>query len=175
MANGVILDTNCFSRVFNQKDMNHPQFASFLEWLCDGPGFLVYGGSRYFSELKKAEKYLRVFSILHRYNKARVYNKEQIDNEADRVSRMIEHQDFDDPHLAAIVIVSRSEVICTTDARCFPFLKRKDIYDGKAKCPKFYTGERCNNLLSSRYVGDRCSIKKEESIKLHEGIKSSVS
>lgn len=153
MGNGVLLDTNCFAHVFNRNDKKHDEFEDFLNWLCCGPGYLVYGGSKYINELKNAERYRKVFSILNSYNKAIVFNTVTVDNEQERIIHLVNDPDFDDPHLPAILIVAKCNVVCSVDSRCFPFLSRKDVYAGKVKCPKFYTGKRCSRLLSSHYVG----------------------
>lgn len=174
MANGVILDTNCFAHVFNHMDARHSEFSGFLDWLCFGPGFLVFGGSKYLAELKKSGRYLKVFSILAQYNKARVYDAVLVNTEMERIAQLVGDASFDDPHLAAIVIVSKSEVICTGDARCIPFLKRKDIYEGRSRCPRFYTGDRCMNLLSIRFVGRQCNVRKTESKHIVEKIARAI-
>lgn len=174
MGNGVILDTNCFAHVFNQTDARHCEFSLFLEWLCSGSGYLVYGGSKYREELVKAGRYLKVFRLLHQYNKARMYDTDLIDSEMERIIHSFADPKFNDPHLAAIVIVTQSGVICTGDARCIPFLKRRDVYGKRAKCPKFYTGDRCAHLLSSQYVGAGCGISKVESQTILNAIEAAV-
>lgn len=170
MGNGVLLDTNCFSHVFNCNDKRFGEFKAVLQWLCYGPGYLVYGGSKYLDELKKAERYLKVFSLLHVYNKVHVYDSASIDSEQERITRLVDDERFDDPHLPAIVIVSKCQVICTGDDRCIPFLKRKDIYDGRVACPKFYTGENCSHLLKPKYVGTNLRLNKNKANELIKGI-----
>lgn len=162
MGNGVILDTNCFSHVFNAHDIRHPEFEYFLNWLCRGPGYLVYGGSKYLKELEDAKKYLRFFTLLQQYNKARVYDKSQIDLEMDRIKELIKDADFDDPHLAAIVIITKARVICTGDERCIRHLKQKHIYNGKVEVPRFYINPRCSSLLTERYVGHGLKLNKRK-------------
>ena len=166
MGNGVLLDTNCFSHVFNRNDKQHAEFADFLKWLCYGPGYLVYGGTKYLSELKKTEKYLKVFTLLQLFNKAQLYDSSAIDLEQERIVELVNDPDFDDPHLPAIIIVSKCRVICSIDERSFPFIKRKDIYNGKAKCPKFYTGSKCSNLLKPVFVGLPRIINKSHGVAL---------
>lgn len=170
MGNGVILDTNCFSHVFKRSDKKHSEFAAFLEWLCNGPGYLVYGGTKYKEELSKANQYLKIFQLLHDCNKADVYEDSLIDNEMGRIVRLVNDKRFDDPHLAAIVVVTKSRVICTEDSRSFSYLKRKDIYDGMVECPKFYTGCNCSHLLTRSYVGGSRKAKKDSSKKLIQRI-----
>ena len=170
MGNGVILDTNCFSHVFNRSDKRHAAFVDFLDWLCSGSGHLVYGGKKYLDELKKTKRYLKIFRLLSQWNKAELYDMVSIDSEMDRIIHLVNDSRFDDPHLAAIVIVSKCRVICTSDSRSFIFLKRKDIYDGKVPCPKFYTGDKCSNLLTVNYVGKRFGINKKHSQTLLERI-----
>lgn len=170
MGNGVILDTNCFSHVFNRNDKRNSEFEPFLKWLCYGPGYLVYGGSKYLEELKKATRYTRLFQLLHNYNKADLYCSHSVDEEMERIIRFVDNPAFDDPHLAAIVVVSKCRVICTGDVRCVPFLKRKAIYAGKALCPKFYTSFKCADLLKPQYVGKGRQLTKEERNDLVESI-----
>lgn len=163
MGNGVILDTNCFSHVFNLRDEKHDDFSDFLNWLCFGTGYLVYGGSKYINELAKSKRYLKIFRILHQFNKAFVYNRSLVDEAMKHISDLVKNQDFDDPHLAAIVVVTKSRVICSVDERSFPYLKRKDIYPADIECPKIYTGNRCASLLSKKYVGGLSRLNKPTS------------
>lgn len=175
MGNGVLLDTNCFAHVFNRNDKEHKEFEDFLRWLCCGPGYLVYGGSKYLKELNNTEKYRKVFTILHNYNKAIAYNARDIDQEQDRIVHIVDDPHFDDPHLPAILIIAKCNVVCTGDSRSFPFLSRRDIYDGRIKCPKFYTGKRCVGLLTTRYVGKNpCVIRKAQSEVLVKRIEEAV-
>ena len=174
MANGAILDTNCFSHVFNRADVRHNDFSPFLEWLISGSGYLVYGGTKYKDELQKATKYLKLFSILNQYNKAIPYNSKLIDQEMERIVKQVNNTTFDDPHLAAIVVITKSRVICSGDSRSFSFLKRKDIYNGQVDCPKFYTGIKCSHLLKPRYVGKKNQLNNKVSNNLYNTINKIV-
>lgn len=168
MANGVILDTNCFSHVFNKKDARWEEFSDFFDWLIYRNGYLVYGGSHYMEELGKT-RFLRIFNLLRLSNKVRLCDSLSIDREEARIKSLVPDEDFDDPHLPAIVIVSRCEVICTLDSRSFRYLKRRDIYPTDIKRPRFYTGKRCNGLLKPQIVGVGPRIKRDtaESIVSH--------
>lgn len=159
MANGVILDTNCFSHVFNRKDSRWDEFSDFFNWLLYRDGYLVYGGSHYLNELKKT-RYLKIFSLLKTSNKVMRIDSNSIDVEEERIKRIVPDDDFDDPHLPAIVIASNCEVICTLDSRSFRYLKMNEIYPSRVKKPKFYTGKRCNGLLRPHIVGVGPRIKR---------------
>ena len=98
---------------------------------------------------------------MNQYNKAVAYDTVSIDKEMARIIKMVDNPKFDDPHLAAIVIITRSFIICTGDSRSFPFLSRKDIYEGKVKCPKFYTGTKCSSLLKTKYTGKQRKLNKK--------------
>ena len=174
MGNGVILDTNCFSHVFNRNDKRHPDFSDFMDWLCSGPGYLVYGGSKYLEELSSAKHYLKIFQLLNQYNKAVAYDNISIDKEMDRIIKMVDNPKFDDPHLAAIVIITKSLVICTGDTRSIPFLSRKDIYNGKVKCPKFYTGASCSSLLKTSYIGKQRKLNKKSVLKVMDVVNGTI-
>lgn len=175
MGNGVLLDTNCFSHVFNRNDKSHEEFSDFLDWLCYGQGYLVYGGTKYINELKKTENYLRIFRLLNDCNKTIAYDTTSIDLEQERITRLVNDPKFDDPHLPAIIVISKCRVICSVDERSFPYLKRKDIYEGKAKRPKFYTGKHNAQLLSPTYVGKPHTLKKVDSKLLLERIEVAIS
>jgi hypothetical protein len=42
----IVIDANVWSPVFNENDANHREYAPVKTWVSDGPGFVVYGGSR---------------------------------------------------------------------------------------------------------------------------------
>ena len=81
----VIIDTNVFGDVFEKESKNHDDFEPICRWISEGFGRIVYGGSKYKSELNQATKYLKLFK---HYNDARRIIKLS-DEKVDEIEKMI--------------------------------------------------------------------------------------
>ena len=151
----IILDTNCFSRVFCRKDKEHREFKPVLDWIIYGSGFLVYGGSKYKKELETSGRFKKFFRLLKDYKKAIHFPDLEIDCYQKSYEAKIIDKDFDDPHLPAIVIVSKCRLICTRDLRSQPFVTSSDNYPKKFHTPQYYTGLKDVNLLCDANIDKR--------------------
>lgn len=166
----IIIDTNCLASVFDRKAEKHNQFAPVLEWIISGKGKLIYGGSKYLEELKKSRKYLRIINLLKSKGKAVLINKVLVDAEQKRIEKEITDDDFDDPHLPAIVIVSKCKIICSVDSRSIKFVTQSRLYPKGIDVPKYYTNIRNKDLLCDRNIHDcykpltKCTKKDKEQI-----------
>lgn len=158
----IILDTNCFSHVFCPKDARHEEFRPVLEWVIKGKGFFVYGGKKYLDELKRAKSFLLIFRLLRDIGKAVEINQEKIDNYQKTVEQKEQDPDFDDPHLPAIVAVSRCRLICSTDDRSIRFVTRKEFYPKGFAVPKYYKGIANINLLKDANIPKELHHKKKK-------------
>src|ERR1700733_741215 len=107
----IVIDINTLAGVFDKKSVNHAEFKDVFEWIFNGKGKIVYGGTKYISELSHT-KYLPLFTEYNRMNKA-VLVKANIDAETVVVSKMIQHPDFDDQHLVALLRVSKCKLVCS--------------------------------------------------------------
>lgn len=152
----IVIDTNTLSCVFNQESEAHPEFAPVREWIVEGKGKLVYGGTKCKLELKKAGRYLRLVNELKRKRKAIEVNSQAVDTRQQEIERLLEHRDFNDSHVIAIVIVSRCRLICSCDRRAHPFFKMSILYPKHFKRPKIYTGINCKDLLCDQYIVGEC-------------------
>lgn len=152
----IIVDTNTFGPVFDSNNEKHAEFKPVLDWVLHGKGKFVIGGSKYMAELKKAKKFLKVFGVLNVYkNKVIRLDTAEVDKEQKRIEAMISDTDFDDPHLPAMVIVSKCRLICSDDSRSIRFVTNPDLYPDNVKTPKYYTGSRNCDLLSDKYIDKR--------------------
>ena len=151
----IIVDTNCFARVFCRTNKEHSEFAPVLDWIISGSGFLVYGGSKYKDELKKAKKYLSIFVLLKKARKAVVFEDKKIDELQFMYEKMITNPDFDDPHLPAIVRVSKCRLICSKDSRSIPFITSPELYPKRFHLPKYYSGLKDKYLLVDTNIDPR--------------------
>jgi hypothetical protein len=152
----IVIDTNVLANVFNKNAENHNEFKPVLEWILFGKGKIVYGGSKYKRELLMARKYFRLFVELKRKSKIIELDCQSVDNKQNEVSNMLVHRDFDDPHLVAILIISRCRLICSEDSRAFPFLKDGAYYPKHMVRPKIYCRESNKDLLCDNNIAEIC-------------------
>ncbi len=152
----IIIDTNCLSRVFNRKNKEFPEFEPVFNWIIDGNGFIVYGGSKYMDELKKSNKYLSLFANLNTLKKTFMCKEtESIDRLTEYYKEKFGDEDFDDPHLPAIVLVTKCHLICSKDIRSFKYIKCSKMYSKRFKIPQIYYCKNNANLLNDSNIDNR--------------------
>lgn len=150
----LIVDANILASFFDPDSTGHSEYRPARDWVIEGKGKLVVGGSKYGSEIPF--KYLKLFGALEKVNKVVVLEKDDVDEVEARVRALEPSKDFDDPHLIAIVIVSGCRIICTNDKRAIPFLKRTELYLGLTQRPQLYTSKRNDRLLVDQRIVGRC-------------------
>lgn len=150
----VIVDTNCFANVFSRKSERHAEFEPVLDWIVNGKGKLIAGGTKYKNELKKAPKYLKIFTLLRDAGKVHFGNDQEIDDYQKKVEELKEDDDFDDEHLPAIVSVTKCKIICSEDTRSIPHVTDRKYYPTGVSTPVYYTSSRNKDLLCDKYVDD---------------------
>lgn len=158
----IIVDTNCFARVFNRECKEHEEFAPVLNWIVNGNGFLVYGGSKYLEELKKSCVYMKIFRLLRDLNKAFEFDRQLIDKLTLEYQKKYGNKDFDDPHLPAIVIVSKCRLICSDDKRSIPYVTASYMYPKRFSKPSYYIGSKDSYLLVDRNIDKRLAKRKNK-------------
>jgi predicted nucleic acid-binding protein len=162
----IVIDACCFSPVFSKKDDEHKEFRPVLDWIIKGKGKMVYGGSKYKKELKKAPKYLRVIMELKKAGKIAPINDSKkfdwiVDKNQKELENKVQHKDFDDAHIVAIIISSKCRLICTNDKRAIPFFKESSFYPKGVKKPKLYTGSKNSDLLNDKLIAEVCMPAKK--------------
>ncbi len=149
----IIIDTNVLSHVFDKNNQNHAEFKPVLDWIINGNGKIIYGGSKYKKEI--GEKLIRVFLALRKANKAIKLDDNIVDAEAARVSKLIQHDDFDDQHIVALLIKSGCRLICSLDSRAYPFFQHNTFFSSRKK-PRIYSGIRNSDLLANKNIANLC-------------------
>ncbi len=170
----IIVDTNCFANVFSRTSAKHKDFEPVLSWVVEGKGLIIYGGTKYKRELKKAKKYLTIFRLLKEVGKV-VY---KLDDEIDELQNKIEAQKesslFNDVHLLAISAVTKCRIICSEDTTSIPFVTDKKYLPKGTIKPVYYTSIKNKNLLCDKYVDDSlkplCTIKRSIADKLYKSL-----
>lgn len=81
-----------------------------------------------------------------------VMDRADVDAEEKRIKKLIPDEDFDDPHIAALVSVSKCRLLCSKDTRSEAYLLKTEIYPKGVKPPKFYKGKQNADLLCDKNV-----------------------
>jgi hypothetical protein len=162
----VVIDTNNISRVFDPSNAEHADFAPVFQWIVEGNGKVVVGGSKFDQELLYHKKFIPFLGQLSRMNKVlRIPTKSVDDLEAEIIRKTEPHQDFDDPHIVSLLALSGCKIICSSDVRGYPYFTNSPFYHKKHK-PKIYSSSRNSDLLIDRNICDLCrpisKLKKEQ-------------
>jgi hypothetical protein len=64
----LVIDTCCFGLVFDGDITDHCKFVPVLNWITTGKGRMIYGGTKYNTELGRTTK---ILTIVHELSKAR--------------------------------------------------------------------------------------------------------
>ncbi|HEY8054447.1 MAG TPA: PIN domain-containing protein [Terriglobales bacterium] len=150
-----MIDANVLPAVFDVKNSEHPKFRPVLEWVS-GKGFMVYGGTKYINELKRLAKFLGLIAELNRQGRTIQVPAEVVDPIAADLKKRFPEKGFNDEHVAALVIASGCQVVCTSDKRSIKYLKDAKMFASQgARCPKLFTGHSKNAQLCcpKRLVG----------------------
>ena len=142
----IVIDTNTFTPIQDKKHAIHSEFAPILAGIEHGSLSVVWGGDHYKRELEKTPQTLSWFKQLRHINKLRIVDHADV-NRHEEIIKVNTPSDFDDPHLVAIVIVSRAKIIVTNDKRACPHLTRRSLYPKGIRKPKIYQGLRHVPLL----------------------------
>lgn len=171
----IIIDTNVLADVFNSESTLHMQFAPIVEWILKGKGKMVFGGSKYMTELKKAPRYLKLVVELGKINKTVKLDDLEVDKWEQEVKnrKRNEHRDFNDEHIAAMVNASGCKLVCTKDLSAVSFIKDAIFYPSHRKRPRIYSGRRNKILLVDANIAPICKEtkrKKSKTIAISPGI-----
>lgn len=150
----IIVDTNVLPNVFKQSSVNHAQFKPVRDWILEGKGKVVFGGTKYLGEIKGT--YLSFFLQLKKAGKAVYVNTALVDAEQQAVEQLIVHPDFDDPHLVGLLRVSGCKLICSLDSRAFPFFRHTLFFSPAANKPRIYSSLNNARLLCDKHIADLC-------------------
>lgn len=160
----IVVDTNCLASVFKKKSVNHEEFKPVLDWILEGKGSFVIGGTKY---LKENIAYLDVFEELKKWNKVKTINQQNVDQQEVWASTQIQDPDFDDQHLIALLRVSGCKLICSLDERAYPFFKHEIFFSPAAKRPKIYNQKGNATLFTDSNIAE-CCISSKLTVKAKE-------
>ena len=169
----IVIDVNTFPSVFDQSSERHPHFSAVLNWIIDGKGKIVWGGTKYLSEISRLGKYRRLWIQLGKAGKLVPIDDSLVDSQEREIKELCTDPDFDDPHIVALLSVSGCKLLCSQDARSYPYIQKKALYPKGAKLPKIYcerSSRRASKLLTDANIADICQpcckLNKEKAIAL---------
>lgn len=139
----LIIDACVIPKVFGRKDFD---FLPVINWIIDGPGKMIVGGSKYNEELSKLRRYTRFIAELSRMRKIVVIERSLVDATEERIRAIEPNRGFDDSHIVALVEESGCKVVCSDDCRADKYLKDRRFYI-KSKRPLIYRSAKHKGLL----------------------------
>jgi len=152
----IVVDINCLPAVLNKKNAAHAEFKPVLDWIQEGRGKLVYGGSKYKEELGRLKRCLGTVIILENKRRTVHVPDQEVDDKQNKIDKSFVHSRFNDSHLVAIIIVSKCRLLCSQDKNSFPFIKRNEFYAGNVNRPKIYSTRKNAKLLIDENIADIC-------------------
>ena len=148
----IVIDTNTLSCVFDNNCSEHSEFKPVNNWIFNDKGLVVYGGSKYKKELRKANKYYSIFIELKKINKIAEIKDSYVDKRQRQLESLVKSKKFNDSHILAIVIESNCRLICTLDKKSHNFLRDIRLYPKGMKLAKIYSNRNCKKLLCSENI-----------------------
>lgn len=152
----IIIDPPLFIPIFKISDTDYANFSGLRDWVTNGPGKFVLGGSMYKKELSKIESILSLLNNFERSGKTVSIDDSNVDKEVKAIQKLKKSKDFDDPHLAALVRASLCRIIATRDKRSHKHLTDTALYKKPCSKPKIYGGNRNNSILCKKNVANCC-------------------
>lgn len=134
----IVVDINVLAPVFNKSCERHKYFAPIKNWIEDGRGYFVYGGTKYKNELKRSP-YYKLVRLLKDAGKAISIDDNVVDDMEKTVIQKTKGTDCDDQHIIAILGASKCPLLCSDDKRSWEFIKNKSLYPKKCPRVRIYT------------------------------------
>lgn len=151
----IVIDTNNISRVFNTSNIEHKNYEPVLNWILKGKGKIIIGGTSFNNEIKKNYRFLVFLQELSKHNKVVSFKEIEVDKLESEIKELIPPSlDFDDPHIVALLKISKCRLICSEDKRAFEYFKSRKIFQGHT--PKIYSGLKNQDLLKDSNIANCC-------------------
>ncbi|SHK99958.1 hypothetical protein [Fibrobacter sp. UWB12] len=136
----VVIDANVISSFFKSGNEKHEKLVPLLKWVVLGRAKIVLGGKLYTEEIvEKQDSLISFIKELNNFNKIHFFSNEDVSNVESQIKKIEKDTDFDDPHIIALLIVSRATVLCSDDSRMFKYVHKIKEYNKLARTPKIYT------------------------------------
>lgn len=155
----LVIDANCFGLVFEPSTKGHDKFVPVLKWITEGRGRMIYGGTKYNTELGRATRILGIVKELSTQRRTVQLKNTTVDPIALALKVKFPEPEFDDEHIVALIIASHCCVVCTNDKTAMFYLKRLDVFSdyADAERPKIYNGHPSHkDLCCDKHIVKIC-------------------
>ena len=152
----VVADPPTMIPMFKVTDPEHIEFAPVRDWVLNGKGKFIIGGSKYKTELLAITSILPILKELERRGKIVRRADDEVDAEVAAVKLIEPTNDFDDPHLVALIRLTGCKLICVRDPRSHRFLRSVKLYHTSSDRPKLYTKAKNITLLCQANIKACC-------------------
>lgn len=143
----IVVDINTYAPVFNERCSRHSDFRPVKEWIENGNGFLVFGGTRYKEELQRTFRYLRLVRQMKVSGQAVAIDDSAVDSAEEVVRQRTVGTHCNDQHIIALLGVSRCPLFCSQDASSFVYIKSKALYPDGMERVRIYSSVKNTALL----------------------------
>lgn len=154
----IIIDTNAVSITFDSTNKRHPEFKPVVKHLLDKRSRvkLVYGGTKYLSEVNNFKRFITLFGELDKIRKLQRISCALVDAKCEEIEKILKKKGWDskddrynDGHILALVIASKTKLVITSDKKSIDFLRERCFYEHPSHIPGFYTSDRNQDMLSN--------------------------
>ncbi len=148
-----VLDANSYHCMFNSDSNCYDDFKPLHDWLFGKDRTsLVIGGTTYKKEIRKMKKYWELLKELKNMRLVSDIQDDKVDEEEKRIADRVNDKNFNDPHLIALLCVSRCVIFASKDKRAFPYVKMYRLYP-KGYRPKIYhNSNNADKLLCDKNI-----------------------
>jgi len=143
----IVIDVNCMGRVFDKTNSEHKEFSDVLIFIKEGKGRLIYGGTKYLSELKVSRAYIGVLTELRKAGRAVAIRNDAVDAATKRVIAATSGKGCDDPHVIGLLAASNCALLCSMDKRSYPFVRDRSLYSKDSVRVRIYSSSRNREIL----------------------------
>ena len=152
----IVIDANRLPSVLNPRSSDHIEFQSILDWIGKRRTKIIYGGTKYNDELGRMGKYFGILTEMKRAGKVKELDKATVDCIQDDINQRTTHRNFNDQAIVAIIIASRTRLLCSHDTASLPFVRTRNLYPRGIEPPKIYRDRRDHRLLYHRDLNGHC-------------------
>ena len=144
-----VLDVNSFHRFFDPSCQGFYDFEPLHDWLYQKNGTkLVYGGTTNLKEISRLKKYGGYLVELRKISKFVQIDSKLVDEETEKIKDIVNSNDFDDPHIIALLAISGCLLFASYDLRADKYVKRKDLYPKNTPRRSIYRTRQHSALLT---------------------------
>lgn len=110
----------------------------------------------YLKELQGVSSVLSLLAELSRQRKIVRIDSVEVDREVSSVKAIISSKGFDDPHLVALVRITKCKLVCLRDRKAHKYILDKKLYSSPIDVPKLYSRSSHTGLLKTKNISKCC-------------------